>query len=516
MVQGYKKSVKHILGELPFTAELYWQFRQQGKPLSKSSSLKSIEQWLPEWCSQAESARAQALPGKKIALFATLRYWIEYSALLSCSMAGLGHQMSMAYLPYTSWRTAITRFDLRRQNAYIASILEKAAPLIEVVSLLDIKSKTNSLPASLSQAIREVTARDVQYTLQLEDFAADGANSPSANLFRLRLERNNQAASAALTWLRASEPEVIVIPNGMILEMGVLYQVARFLGIPTVTYEFGEQRGRIWLAQNDEVMRQDTTDLWKEYKDHPLTASEWQQVQSLFASRQQASLWENFARLWQGQPGQGGEKTRQDLALDQRPIVLLAANVIGDSLTLGRQCFSQTMTEWLQRTACLFAELGDVQFVIRIHPGERYTKGPSVADVVRSVLPSLPENLRLVAADDPVNTYDLLQIADLGLVYTTTVGLEMAMSGMPVIVAGQTHYRGKGFTLDPGSWQEYFDTVKIALGDLPAFRLEKEKIELAWRYAYRFFFNYPLPFPWHLLGFGYRAGSVVGGTGLIT
>ena len=49
MVQAYKKSVKHILGELPFTAELYWQLRQQGKPLSKSISLKSIEKWLPEW-----------------------------------------------------------------------------------------------------------------------------------------------------------------------------------------------------------------------------------------------------------------------------------------------------------------------------------------------------------------------------------------------------------------------------------------------------------------------------------
>jgi len=24
-------------------------------------------------------------------------------------------------------------------------------------------------------------------------------------------------------------------------------------------------------------------------------------------------------------------------------------------------------------------------------------------------------------------------------------------------------------------------------------------VELAWRYAYRFFFDYPRPFPWHLV-----------------
>ena len=67
----------------------------------------------------------------------------------------------------------------------------------------------------------------------------------------------------------------------------------------------------------------------------------------------------------------------------------------------------------------------------------------------------MPSNIHLVAAGDPINTYDLVEIADLGLVYTTTVGMEMAMSGVPAIVGGQTHYRGKGFTQDPVSWEEY-------------------------------------------------------------
>lgn len=107
------------------------------------------------------------------------------------------------------------------------------------------------------------------------------------------------------------------------------------------------------------------------------------------------------------------------------------------------------MTEWLERSLDFFARRPDVQLVVRIHPGERYTKGPSVADVIHRRLPELPEHIHLVGAGDPVNTYDLVEIADLGLVYTTTVGMEMAMSGVPAIVIGQTHYREKGFTLDP-------------------------------------------------------------------
>ncbi len=496
-----KRAIKGILGELPLTAELYWHLRQQGRPLSKSSSIRRTQKWLPTWRAQAEAAaRRSEKPGQHVMLFSTLRYWLEYGTLLGFAFAGFGHRVTHTYLPYTNWRKSINRFDLRRQSAYIRSVLAPGEPLLNSVSLLDLRFDQPQLPDELVTTIEEVSLRDVQYTLQIEDVELKG-NSNSAQLYRLRLERNTQAAQSALHWMRTNQPDVVITPNGSILEMGVVYQVARYLQIPVVTYEFGEQRDRIWLARNAEVMRQETDALWTKRSHLKLDASQWEQVQSLFASRQRASLWENFSRRWQGQPNVGGDKVRQDLGLDERPVVLLAANVIGDSLTLGRQMFSQSMTEWLQQTARRLAGNPDVQLVIRIHPGERYTKGPSVANVVRAALPGLPNHIHLVGADDPVNTYDLVEIADLGLVYTTTVGMEMAMSGVPVIVAGQTHYRGKGFTLDPASWEAYFQQLEEVLQDPSGFRLTRGQVEQAWHYAYRFFFDYPVPFPWHLLHF---------------
>jgi hypothetical protein len=35
-----KKDIKRLLGELPLTAEVYWQLRQGGRPLSKSFSMR--------------------------------------------------------------------------------------------------------------------------------------------------------------------------------------------------------------------------------------------------------------------------------------------------------------------------------------------------------------------------------------------------------------------------------------------------------------------------------------------
>jgi len=499
---GRTSTIKNIMGEIPLAIELYWQLRQQIKPPKGGYSWQKLEKNLPELVNQAKSARdnnAQLVQGKRLLFFCGLRYWIEHATLLSLAMAGYGHQVTLAYVPYIKWKKDYSRFDKNILNIRVREILKPAAELIDIVSFLDIKPADN-LPPELVAAVEEVSTRDVQYTLQVEEFDKEG------RLYRLRLERNTEAALAALTWMRKNRPDTLITPNGSILEMGVIYAVARHLDIPVVTYEFGEQRERIWLARNAEVMNQKTDDLWAARQDDPLSEPQWEQIRALYASRQSANLWDNFARLWQGEPAKGGVQVREELDLDDRPVVLLPANVIGDSLTLGRQVFSQTMTEWLEKSVQYFAKRQDIQLLVRVHPGERYITGPSVADVVHRALPDLETNpdlshIHLVAALDPINTYDLIEIADLGIAYTTTVGMEMVMSGVPVIMAGQTHYRGKGFTLDPDSWETYFNQLDQALQGRQDLRLTRQQVEQAWNYAYLFFFEYPLPFPWHLLDF---------------
>ena len=513
------RRLKEILGVLPFTAELYWQIRQTGRPVTPRFDLHRLKKVLPEWRAVALQARGAAggqaaLPGQRVLLFATQRYWIEHVALIGMALAARGHTVMLAYTPYSDWQKPLNRFDVRRQNLYAQEVLRLAEPALQIVPLLGMQETrllASRCPADLEQAIQENALRDTQYTLQVEQVSLDSA------LYRLRLARDQEAAQTALDKMKTLQPEVVIIPNGTILEFGAVYQTARSLGIPAVTYEFGEQRQRIWLAKNSEVMRQNTSDLWTARRDKPLDEGQWEKIRLLFASRQRADLWNNFSRRWQGVPMEGGGKVRRSLGLEdgdqalRRPVVLLATNVIGDSLTLGRQVFSDSMTEWLERTVQYFASRPDVQFIIRIHPGEMVTKGPSVADVVRRTLSAasmaMPEHIHLVPADAKVNSYDIFEIADLGLVYTTTAGLEMAMSGLPVIAVGNTHYRGKGFTLDADTWEAYFATLERVLASPAEYRLTREQVDRAWTYAYRFFFEYPLPFPWHVVHFWEDAGE---------
>ena len=55
-----KEVVKQLLGEVPFTAELYWLLRQRGKPLQSRFSLRHLQAELPEMVQQAEQLRKNA------------------------------------------------------------------------------------------------------------------------------------------------------------------------------------------------------------------------------------------------------------------------------------------------------------------------------------------------------------------------------------------------------------------------------------------------------------------------
>jgi hypothetical protein len=494
-----KTSLRNFIGELPLAAELDYALRQKNRVRKDHYNLSRLQKLLPDSVEQAKPFIQNTQPGKNILFFATLHYWIEQAAYISLTLAGLGHRVTLLTLPYSEWHKEMDKLTQRQRALHTRDALSALTPFVQHASFLDLKPAP-VLPTALKADVEEISLWDAQYTLMREEVDMNSARDHS--LYDLRVKRNTFAALAALEWMQTHKPEVVLIPNGLILEMGIVFRVARYLNIPAVTFEFNDQREQIWLAQNTSIMRQDTDYLVEARCSLPMTDEMYERLADLENARRGARVWGKSKRLWQYVSAQGADATRKVLSLDDRPVVLLAANVLGDSLTLGRNIFAESMSEWITRTVRFFANRPDVQLVIRVHPGEKLVpQAKSMGTVVREALPEIPSHIHLIGALDNVNTYDLIEIANLGLAYTTTVGVETAMNGIPVISCGDTHYRGRGFTIDPNSWDEYFSALEKVLSDLPAHRLTEEQIAKAWNYAYRFFFEYPRPFPWRLMNF---------------
>jgi hypothetical protein len=148
------------------------------------------------------------------------------------------------------------------------------------------------------------------------------------------------------------------------------------------------------------------------------------------------------------------------------------------------------MFDWVEHAVRLSASQ-DIKLVVCIHPAEaRWGTREEVQGVIASRLGEIPTNVRFVSSDDALSSYALLDISDLLLTYTTTVGLEAAVRGKQVAVSGDTHYRGRGFTADVSGPGELARTM----GREPS-QLSATEVELAMRYAHMFFFRAMIPFP---------------------
>ena len=159
-----KASLKRLLGELPLTAEMYWQLRQNGKPLNRSFSLRHASQMRCRngadcgICLASSSPTQLGIAPKKVLIFVTLRYWIEHAALMGMALAGLGHEVTLAYLPYANWRKPLQPLRPAPPQRLRQSVLTQAQPYLNAVSLAGRASFPGACPRQLEEAIRQSRA----------------------------------------------------------------------------------------------------------------------------------------------------------------------------------------------------------------------------------------------------------------------------------------------------------------------------------------------------------------------
>jgi hypothetical protein len=104
------------------------------------------------------------------------------------------------------------------------------------------------------------------------------------------------------------------------------------------------------------------------------------------------------------------------------------------------------------------------QLAIRVHPAEvrqdHWRPNESLFDFIATELGPLPDNVHVIAPGAKLSSYELGSLARVVLVYSSTLGLEMADRRKRVITAAHAHYAGRGFTSDPATEKEYFSVLE--------------------------------------------------------
>lgn len=294
-----------------------------------------------------------------------------------------------------------------------------------------------------------------------------------------------RGVDAALDRIR---PDTVVLCNGLFLFEAVTWELCRRRGIDVVTYERGFIKETLVFRRGAPACLTDLSHLWPRFAGVPLTADQEAELDTYLDERTQGRR--TIDRYWSDARFEAPERRTGGR------LVSLFTNLTWDSAVIGKELAYPGIADWVCAAIELFADRPDDELVIRLHPAEVKLPGKESREpmlpIIEQRVGALPPNVRVVLPDDPTSSYPLMEASDLGLVFTSTTGLELALRGVPVVVAGETHYRGKGFTLDVDSPEGFVATVERALDDPEAVRPD---VEAARRYAHLFFFTAPVPSP---------------------
>lgn len=179
---------------------------------------------------------------------------------------------------------------------------------------------------------------------------------------------------------------------------------------------------------------------------------------------------------------------------DDGPVAGMFTNLIWDASLETEQAPYPDVFDWISDTIEWYLDNPDQRLVVKTHPAEaKRGTNESVERWIRSEYDPLPDNVMLLSPGTDVNTYQLIQDLDVGLVYNSTVGMEMAYEGKPVVVAGETHYRNLGFTLEVDGPADYLTT----LNELDSVRPPEDMAPRIRRYLYHYYVRKLIEFPFY-------------------
>jgi hypothetical protein len=291
------------------------------------------------------------------------------------------------------------------------------------------------------------------------------------------------------------KPDVLVMLNGLFMEERVTWALAQARGLRCVFFERGRDAGTVFFSQGQSAPRYDVSRGWEMVQTVPFPEEERARARAVIERRRRGEqLVETY---WRERESDGGKISSQLGLPVGAPLAVLYTNVVWDTAMQDRDTIFDGMTAWLRHTIEIFRCHPEWMLVIRVHPAESQVAGREsyerVGDWVRREFDDVPDNIRIVLPETPIDSYALMSMAQVGLVYASTAGLELAVEGTPVVVAGDAHYRHKGFTHDPASVEEYDAMITTLMQGRRAIAREQQ-VDLALRYSHLFFLRrmYPM------------------------
>lgn len=280
------------------------------------------------------------------------------------------------------------------------------------------------------------------------DFSAEQPHAEAALARHIAVVRRT-LRSSGLSW--------VLVPGGIYGLSGIYLAILKELGIGFTTYDSGKGLLRF---SHDCV----TTHL----EDMPLVCrlvAERERNSPAARERLIARATSELATRANAKDDLGYQLAAASGEAVRHYDILVPLNIRWDAAALSRQKLFASVDAWLIAVLEWVAGHPTASICIRQHPIERRENLKSTDNYAPIIerFRHLGDRFRFVAAEEEISTYDILHHARVVLPHTSTVGIEAAMLGKPVLLSTHCYYESLGFVWVPDSSEEYFRLIAAAL-----------------------------------------------------
>ncbi len=301
------------------------------------------------------------------------------------------------------------------------------------------------------------------------------------------------SASAATKVMDTIKPWRVFMSHGVYVDWGPAMHAALERKIPVTGWKASYLSWHFYLRHVTDIDRIDfkllSDEAWTEMRSRKLTPRQNARLDKFFEDRYQKQISFDMKRLKDFRDDI--EELREKYRRPGRPLWAVLAHINWDSVSDYSPMAYPSFDEWMIETVKGAIDVPEVDWLIKVHPIEAWDNPASgVQRLLEREFPTLPDHIRVIPAEEDVSPANLFEIIDGGVTVYGTAGLELGLMGKPVILAGEAHYGGKGFTYEGLTPDAYRELLKRA-GSLG--KLDADQREAVRQYAYSHFVRRQIP-----------------------
>lgn len=290
------------------------------------------------------------------------------------------------------------------------------------------------------------------------------------------------------------KPDRLFMIRGVYPLWGPAVYAAVLRDIPVLYWSYGYDKDKIFariVTKDDfEQLHAPQKKHWSIIKDKKLTDEENLRIDKFMTDRINSL---SHGRISYGNSFPSVGQLRKTLGINEnKKVWMINSHCNWDwDIYIENKVFFRDPIEWLLKTFDIIRHKTDIEWIIRTHPAENKRNTKLLCrDIILRKFKNIPSHIRIITSDSDINTYSILPLVEGCITMQSTVGLEMALFGKPVILGDYGFYGNKGFTYNPKTLQEYTNLLNNINSIGP---LTQDQINMARRYVYDFWFYRQIP-----------------------